>query len=173
MKFPLYHKSLETLHFNAEKPRAYFIPYDNLQDALSGDRNKSYYMTNLCGDWKFKFYKSFEDIDEAIYEENFNADNLPEVPVPGCIQLYKVDEMTDVPLYSNLMYPFSVDPPHVPEDNPCAFHIRDFEVSAEMLERDNIITFEGVSSCFYMWINGSFAGYSQVSHCTSEFNISS
>ena len=172
MKFPLYHKSLETLHFNAEKPRAYFIPYDNLQDALSGDRNKSYYMTNLCGDWKFKFYKSFEDIDETIYEENFNADNLPEVPVPGCIQLYKVDEMTDVPLYSNLMYPFSVDPPHVPEDNPCAFHIRDFEVSAEMLERDNIITFEGVSSCFYMWINGSFAGYSQVSHCTSEFNIS-
>lgn len=173
MKFPLYHKSLETLHFNAEKPRAYFIPYDNLQDALSGDRNKSYYLTNLCGDWKFKFFKSFEDIDESIYEENFNCDSLPEVPVPGCFQLYKVDEMTDVPLYSNLMYPFSVDPPHVPEDNPCAFHIRDFEVSAEMLERDNIITFEGVSSCFYMWINGKFAGYSQVSHCTSEFNISS
>ena len=173
MKFPLYHKSLETLHFNAEKPRAYFIPYDNLQDALSGDRNKSYYMTNLCGDWKFKFFKSFEDIDESIYEENFNCDSLLEVPVPGCIQLYKVPEMTDVPLYSNLMYPFSVDPPHVPEDNPCAFHIRDFEVSAEMLERDNIITFEGVSSCFYMWINGNFAGYSQVSHCTSEFNISS
>ena len=172
MKFPLYHKSLETLHFNAEKPRAYFIPYDNLQDALSGDRNKSYYLTNLCGDWKFKFYKSFEDIDEALCEETFNADKLPDVPVPGCIQLYKVDEMTDVPLYSNLMYPFSVDPPHVPEDNPCAFHIRDFDVSAEMLERENIITFEGVSSCFYMWINGKFAGYSQVSHCTSEFNIS-
>lgn len=173
MKFPLYHKSLETLHFNAEKPRAYFIPYDNLQDALSGDRNKSYYLTNLCGDWKFKFFKSFEDIDESIYAEDFNCSELPEVAVPGCIQLYKVDEITDVPLYSNLMYPFSVDPPYVPEDNPGAFHIRDFEVSAEMLERDNIITFEGVSSCFYMWINGSFAGYSQVSHCTSEFNISS
>lgn len=172
MKFPLYHKSLETLHFNTEKPRAYFIPYDNLQDALSGDRNSSFYLTSLCGDWKFKFFKSFEDIDESIYEANFDASVLPQVKVPGCFQLYNVEGMTDVPLYSNLMYPFSVDPPHVPEDNPCAFHIRDFEVSDEMLQRENIITFEGVSSCFYLWINGEFAGYSQVSHCTSEFNIS-
>ncbi len=172
MKFPLYHKSLETLHFNTEKPRAYFIPYDNLQDALSGDRNSSYYLTNLCGEWKFKYFKSFEDIDESICEADFDFNALPEVTVPGCFQLYNVEGITDTPLYSNLMYPFSVDPPHVPEDNPCAFHIRDFQVSEEMLQRDNIITFEGVSSCFYMWINGEFAGYSQVSHCTSEFNIS-
>ena len=172
MKFPQFHKSLETLHYGTEKPRAYFIPYDDLQDALSGDRNSSYYLTNLCGEWSFKFYNSFEDIDESLYAEDYNPADLPKVTVPGCIQLYKDAGVTDVPLYSNLMYPFSVDPPHVPEDNPCAFHIRDFDVSAEMLERDNIITFEGVSSCFYLWVNGQFAGYSQVSHCTSEFDIS-
>lgn len=172
MIFKPYHKMLDTPHLGTEKPRAYFIPYDNLQDALSGDRNSSYYMTNLCGDWKFKYFKSFEELNEDLIEADFNTEALSEVPVPGMIQLYNLPEITDTPLYSNLKYPFSVDPPHVPDENPCAFHIRDFQVSEEMLQRDNILTFEGVSSCFYVWINGEFAGYSQVSHCTSEFNIS-
>ncbi len=172
MNFKPYHKSLEHLHVGTEKPRAYFIPYDNLEDALSGDRNKSYYMTNLCGDdWSFKYFKSFEDIDESFYEETADISALPKVPVPGNFQLYGIEEV-DKPLYSNLKYPFPTDPPHVPEDNPCAFYIRDFEVSEEMLERESIITFEGVSSCFYLWVNGQFVGYSQVCHCTSEFNIS-
>ena len=171
MNFKPYHKSLEDLHIGTEAPRAYFIPYDNLSDALSGDRNKSYYLTNLCGEWNFKYYKSFEDIDESLYTEAFDRDSLAKVKVPGNFQLYDIEGI-DKPLYSNLMYPFPTDPPHVPEDNPCAFYLNDFQVSEEMLERDNIITFEGVSSCFYLWINGAFVGYSQVSHCTSEFNIS-
>ena len=171
MNFKPYHKSLESLHIGCETPRSYFIPYDNLQDALSGDRNKSYYMTNLCGEWSFKYFKSFEDIDETLYAENCDCNGLHKVKVPGNFQLYDIEGI-DNPLYSNLMYPFPTDPPHVPEDNPCAFYLRDFDVSEEMLERDNIITFEGVSSCFYLWVNGQFAGYSQVSHCTSEFNIS-
>lgn len=171
MKFKQYHKSLEHLHIGTEKPRAYFIPYDSLEAALSGDRNESYYLTNLCGEWSFKYFKSFEDIDESLYEEGCSIADLHKVPVPGNFQLYDIEGI-DKPLYSNLMYPFPTDPPHVPEENPCAFYIRDFEVSDEMLERDSIITFEGVSSCFYLWINGSFVGYSQVSHCTSEFNIS-
>lgn len=172
MNFKAFHKNLETLHIGTESPRAYFIPYDNLQDALSGDRNKSYYMTNLCGEWSFKYFKSFEDLDEALYTKDYNYDELNKVKVPGNFQLYDIDGI-DKPLYSNLMYPFPTDPPHVPEDNPCAFYLRDFEASEEMLQRDNIITFEGVSSCFYLWVNGEFVGYSQVSHCTSEFNISS
>lgn len=171
MNFKAYHKSLADLHIGTEAPRAYFIPYGNLQDALSGDRNKSYYMTNLCGDWSFRYFKSFENIDESLYAENAPTASLDTVKVPGNFQLYNIEGM-DKPLYSNLMYPFPTDPPHVPEDNPCAFYLKDVEVSNEMLERDNIITFEGVSSCFYLWVNGEFAGYSQVSHCTSEFNIS-
>ncbi|MBR0535702.1 MAG: DUF4981 domain-containing protein [Clostridia bacterium] len=172
MEFKEYHKNLENLHVGTEKPRAYFIPYDSLEDALSGDRNKSYYLTNLSGEWKFKYFESFEDFDYEICESDFDTTSLDKVPVPGVVQLYGLPEITDSPLYSNLKYPFSVDPPHVPDENPCAFHTRNFEVSAEMLERDNIITFEGVSSCFYLWINGSFVGYSQVTHCTSEFNVS-
>ena len=172
MNFKAYHKSLEHLHVGAEAPRAYFIPYDNLQDALSGDRSTSYYKTDLCGEWSFKYFKSFEDIDESIYAKDFDYNTLSKVKVPGCFQLYDVEGI-DKPLYSNLMYPFPTDPPHVPEENPCAFYVRDFEISKEGMERDTIITFEGVSSCFYLFVNGELAGYSQVSHCTSEFNITS
>lgn len=173
MKFKPYHKSLDDLHIGTLKPRAYFIPYDNLEDALSGNRNNSYYLTNLCGDdWNFKFFDSFEDLTEEYLEAEFDCSELPTVEVPGCIQLYK-DLHHDTPLYSNLLYPFPTDPPHVPEDNPCSVFTKTFYASDEMLERDSIITFEGVASCFYLLINGEFVGYSQVSHCTSEFDISS
>ena len=172
MKFKPYHKSLEDLHVGCQNPRAYFIPYDNLEDALSGDRNKSYYLTNLCGDdWSFKFFESFEDLDENYLTADFDKKDLPLVKVPGNIQLYEGIEH-DSPLYSNLKYPFPTDPPFVPDENPCSVFIKEFDVSAEMMERDNIITFEGVSSCFYLLINGEFVGYSQVNHCTSEFDIS-
>lgn len=171
MKIPAYHKNLETLHINTEKPRAYFIPYDNLDDALSGDRNRSFYMTNLCGEWNFKYFDTFEDVTDDIFEEKYDTKALDEVKVPGNFQLYKIGEY-DKPLYSNLMYPFPTDPPFVPEDNPCGVYFKDFLVTEDMLERDSIITFEGVASCFYLYVNGFFAGYSQVSHCTSEFNIS-
>jgi hypothetical protein len=70
MIFKPYHKSLEALHIGTEKPRAYFIPYDNLQAALSGDRNSSYYLTNLCGQWSFKYFETFEDFYSA-YEKQW------------------------------------------------------------------------------------------------------
>lgn len=170
MKIPSYHKSLDVLHFGTEKPRAYFIPYDSLDDALSGDRNNSAYFTSLCGEWNYKFFNSFEEIDCEFWADDFDFSALPEVEVPGNVQLYKNVEH-DVPLYSNLYYPFPTDPPHVPDENPCSAFIKEFYVNDEMIERDNIITFEGVASCFYLWINGQFVGYSQISHATSEFNI--
>ncbi len=172
MKFKPFHKSLETLHHGTEKPRAYFIPYDSLDDALSGNRNTSYYLTNLCGDdWSFKFFDSFEDLEDKYLDADYDYSELPLVEVPGCIQLYK-NLHHDTPLYSNLLYPFPTDPPHVPEENPCSVFIKEFELSDDLLQRENIITFEGVSSCFYLLVNGEFAGYSQISHSTSEFNIS-
>ena len=170
MKLPDYHKHLESLHIGTLKPRAYFIPFADVESALNGDRNKSSYFTSLCGEWNFKFFKSFEDINCEIYATDYNADDEI-VNVPSCFQLYKEGKY-DAPLYSNLMYPFPTDPPYVPDENPCAVYTKDIDVDDAMLSKTNIITFEGVSSCFYLWVNGEFAGYSQVSHCTSEFDIS-
>ncbi len=169
MKLPEYHKNLEVLHYGTLKPRAYFIPYDSLQTALSGDRNNSPYFLNLCGDWKYKYFPSFAEIDCEFYTNDFDFSLLPDVKVPCNTQLLK-DVEHDAPLYSNLYYPFPTDPPHVPDENPCYVFSREFEITDT--EKDSILTFEGVASCFYLWINGEFVGYSQISHSTSEFDIS-
>ena len=166
MEIIAYHKRLETLHVGCEKPRAYFIPYENEEKALTGNREDSSLFFLLNGKWSFRWYKSFEDIEEDFLD----ADFTDTISVPGCWQL-ELGKGYDVPLYSNLRYPFPTDPPHVPLDNPAGHYSREFDVSLKQGKK-YYLNFEGVSSCFYLYINGGFAGYSQVSHCTSEFDIS-
>ncbi len=171
MKIKPYHKSLETLTLGTEAPRAYFIPYDNADMARTGDRNKSRYLKNLCGEWNFKFYNSFSDIDEDV--EKFTPDDFCDtLPVPSSWQMF-LDRGYDVPNYTNVEYPYIMDPPNVPTINPCGLYMREFYLSDSFAQRDLFLNFEGVDSAFYLWINGKFVGYSTVSHSTNEFDISS
>ena len=165
MEFKPYHKSLEHLHIGCEKPRAYFIPYHSEQAALSGDRDRSEHFINLCGDWDFKFYQTFEDVPADLGSARTDM----KLRVPKCWQT-ELGKGFDVPLYSNLFYPFPLDPPHVPQDNPTGHYRRTVKLDKKP-HKKYYINFEGVSSCFYLFINGSFAAYSQVSHCTSEIDI--
>ena len=165
MKIKAYHKDLKSLHIGCEKPRAYYIPYHSEQAALAGERNDSEYLTNLCGEWNFRFYNSFEDIEDNFLELPFEDS----IAVPKCWQT-EIGKGYDVPLYSNLRYPFPLDPPHVPEDNPAGHYNRKVNISKKD-GKAYYINFEGVSSCFYLFVNGEFAAYSQVSHNTSEVNI--
>ncbi len=165
MNIPSYHKDLNSLHIGCEKPRAYFIPYQSEEAALSGKRENSEFFFSLCGEWNFKFYKTFEDIGDEFLKESF-ADKIS---VPCCWQTV-LDKGYDVPLYSNLFYPFPLDPPHVPEENPAGHYNRKFNFSKKDGKR-YFINFEGVSSCFYLFINGVFSAYSQVSHNTTEVDI--
>ena len=165
MKFKAYHKDLAALHVNCEEPRAYYIPYESEEKALAGDRNSSGFFTLLNGEWDFRFYSSFEDIGE-------NFPDLPadeKIDVPSCWQTY-TDRGYDPPLYSNLRYPFPVDPPYLPAENPCGHYSREIGITKKEGKK-YYINFEGVSSCFYLFVNGCFAAYSQVSHCTSEADI--
>ncbi len=166
MEFKAYHKDLNSLHVGCEAPRAYFVPCKSEEAALSFDRERSESFVNLCGEWDFKFYKSFEDIEEDFLEEKFSET----ITVPLCWQVF-LDRGYDVPLYSNLKYPLPLDPPHVPEENPCGHYSRSFTVESGFGKKI-YINFEGVSSCFYLFVNKQFVGYSQVSRCTSEFDIS-
>ena len=164
-----YHKELSTLHLHTEKPRAYFVPY-NSAEASFGEREESKYFKSLAGTWGFKYYPSVEDLPDSI---GAIEDVKDTIPVPSCWQ-FAVGKGYDVPQYTNVIYPFPYDPPNVPKDNPCAIYRRTFDVRPEQIdERDTFINFEGVDSCFYLFINGEFVGYSEVSHTTSEFNISS
>ena len=169
MKTPAYHKSLETLHVNCLEPRAYFIPFADEKTAASRERSESDYFVPLCGEWDFRFFKSFEDVlrepPEYVGEGGFDK-----IAVPRSWQTY-TDRGYDVPLYSNLEYPFPTDPPFVPDENPCGLYVRKFTLNEKLSSRDLFLNFEGVDSCFYVWLNGKFVGFSEVSHCTSEFDV--
>ena len=167
----IFHKSLEFLHVGCQKPRAYFVPYESKEKALAGNRAESDLFISLCGDWKFRFYRSEADLDDFL-REGFSTEDFDRMTVPRSWQTV-LDVGYDTPQYTNVIYPFPFDPPHVPAENPCALYTRELTLTKKSLKKDIYINFEGVDSCFYLFVNGNFAGYSQVSHCTSEINVTS
>lgn len=168
MNIPAYHKSLAFLHVGTEPHRSYYIPYESEEAAVEGVRENSAFFRSLNGEWKFLWNESFEDLPDGFEKADFDVSTADTVTVPRCWQTY-TDRGYDKPLYSNLRYPFPTDPPHVPEENPCGIYFRDVDISDT--QGRLYLNFEGVSSCFYLFVNGIFAGYSQISHSTSEFEI--
>ncbi len=167
-KLPHYHEDPHTLHVGTEAPRAYFIPYDSACKAKTGNRGVSTFVKSLCGEWNFKYYKNETEIEPFT---GGGVEFTDTMTVPMNWQV-KLDAGYDVPNYTNVAYPYPVDPPYVPNENPCALYQRTFQVEAKALaEKDIYLNFEGVDTCFYLYINGSFVGYSQVAHMTSEFNV--
>ncbi len=162
-----YHKSLECLHVGCERPHAYFIPFASEKSAAVGKRDYSEYFTTLIGVWDFKFYPSVTDVD-GLTVADLMADE--KIPVPMNWQ-NMLGRGYDTPNYTNINYPFPKDPPHVPTNNPAALYSRSFFLEKLNTGKDYMLTFEGVDSCFYLFVNDEFAGYSQVSHMTSEFNV--
>ena len=148
MEFKIFHKSLETLHMNTQKPGAYFIPYSTMDEALTFQRENSSFYTDLCGEWKFRFYPSFEDVDLSCVAVADISD-YDSITVPRSWQMYTGRDY-DKPMYSNLQYPFHTDPPHVPDENPCGAYYTTFCVTKDMQGRRLMLNFEGVSSCFYL-----------------------
>ncbi len=154
------------LHMGCEKPRAYFVPFHNEVVALSGNRDKSHFFRTLCGDWDFTFYPSVNDLPEDF----LGVPATEKLNVPRSWQTMS-GRGYDTPNYVNVLYPIPFDPPFVPEKNPCGLYTRTVQIHPAMLEKSIYLNFEGVDSCFYLYINGQFAGYSQVSHMTSEFEV--
>ena len=162
-----YHQSPKYLHIGCERPRAYFIPYQSEAAANTTNRANSDYFTSLCGEWSFRYYDALYKVPNFLDPawEFAKGDRLP---VPMSWQ-YALDRGYDTPHYINVNYPIPVDPPYVPVDNPCGLYERTFLVDGDALASKKLyMVFEGVDSCFYLYINGKFAAYSQVSHMTTE-----
>jgi len=171
MKFNYdYHRRIDTLHVGCETPRAYFIPYHTAAAAATDNRAKSEYFTSLCGDWDFRYYPTVNNIDDFT-ASCFDRSSMEKLPVPMSWQA-AIGRGYDTPHYTNVNYPFPADPPFIPDDIPCGLYARDFYVSAEALKNKTLyLNFEGVDSCFYLYINDVFVAYSQVSHMTSEIDV--
>lgn len=155
------------LHVNCEEPRSYFIPFESYNNARKGVRGTSRYYQSLNGIWNFKYYPSVYEVEGDFYAEDNALADYDSIPVPSSWQLHGYD----IPNYTNTAYPYTCDPPYVPNENPAGIYIRDFHVDENINEKDIYLLFEGVNSCFYVWVNGVEVGYSQVSRMTSEFLI--
>lgn len=166
LNIPNYHQSTETLHVGCEKPRAYFVPFPCGCASKNAERGESTFFKSLCGEWNFKFFKSVNDVCDLSTE---GSDKLT---VPMSWQMALVRGY-DVPNYTNVNYPIPYDPPFVPDENPCGLYSRKFTVPAAMAGKKIYLNFEGVDSAFYVWVNDEFAAYSQVSHMTSEIDVTS
>jgi beta-galactosidase len=163
-----YWEDPSSLHINCEQPHAYFIPYESEEKAESGVRETSAYFTNLSGTWNFRYYESVEDVEDGFYHKDFDATSWDKLIVPSNWQMHGYDR----PNYTNVNYPFPFDPPYIPNENPTGIYTRDFYCDKKQGKEIKLL-FEGVDSCFYVWINGKQVGYSQVSHMISEFDITS
>ena len=143
--------------------RSYYIPFaeeDTIETKYGiQDRTSSSRFMSLDGVWKIKAHDHIEDFDLNETLEN-------EIPVPSCVQMHGYDYIQ----YINVRYPFPVIFPHVPYENPSWHYRRTFNLDKKSDEK-YYINFEGVDSAFYLYINGQFKGYSQISHAISEFDV--
>ena len=167
MIVPRYYENLSVLHENTMPARAYYIPASRRMDNLVEHREESDRMQLLNGTWKFQYFNSIYDVQDSFFEKNYDTENFDEIQVPSVWQMAGYDTHQ----YTNIRYPFPFDPPYVPQDIPCGAYVHTFEYSRDEKAPKSFLNFEGVDSCFYVWINGSYIGYSQVSHMTSEFDV--
>ena len=167
MIIPHHYENLHILHENTMPDRNYYIPAEKAYSTSLDARDHSDRVQFLNGTWKFRYYDSIYNLQDEFYSEGYDVSCFDDIPVPSVWQMHGYDYHQ----YTNVRYPFAFDPPYVPKDNPCGAYVTDFDYDQNEDAPLAHLNFEGVDSCFYVWLNGRYVGYSQVSHSTSEFDI--
>lgn len=158
MKKGYFHESTSQLHPGCEPSRAYYIP----QPVAESEEETLQNCIMLNGEWDFQYGKSFADLPEDFtFPENSNK-----ITVPSVWQMQGYDSHQ----YTNVRYPIPFDPPYVPLENPYGLYRRYISLNKKS-DHEYFLNCEGVDSCFYLYVNGELAAFSQVSHSTSEVNI--
>lgn len=151
-----------TIHQNYEEFKKCLIPEHRLE-------GENYSLLN--GSWKFHHSNNPSLRPTDFYQLEFSVSNWDTIPVPGNWQMFGYD----YPIYTNWKYPFKPDAPNVPQDfNPVGAYVKNFSVDENWNSTENkiFLHFGGVNSCFFVWLNGEYVGYSQDSKLPSEFDIS-
>lgn len=167
MIVPRYYEDLSILHENTMPNRSYYIPASFQMADPVENREASDRFQLLSGNWKFRYFDSIHDLRDSFFALGYDASGFDTIPVPGIWQMHGYDRHK----YINSRYPIPADPPYVPQDNPCGAYIHTFCYAKDSSAPKAYLNFEGVDSCFYVWLNGRYVGYSQVSHSTSEFDV--
>ncbi|UOF88710.1 DUF4981 domain-containing protein [Fodinisporobacter ferrooxydans] len=157
------------LQRNRLPARSYFFSYADVSEALSYEREQSIGFQLLNGNWKFHYSKTVMEAPEDFYHPDYDVQDWDMLAVPSCWQMHGYG----TPHYTNVIYPFPVNPPHVPTENPTGSYRREFTIDSSWSNRRIRLRFEGVDSAFHVWVNGKELGYSQGSRTPSEFDITS
>ncbi len=153
---------------NKEPAHAFFLPYADAQSAVTLDPAESPFVRSLNGEWKFHFSSVPAERPVEFYQETFDVSQWEDITVPGNWEILGYD----VPIYTDVIYPFPPDPPRIPQDyNPVGSYKIEFTVPADWDGREIFLHFGGVKSAMYVWVNGVDIGYSQGSKTPAEFHI--
>ncbi|SDU64245.1 glycoside hydrolase family 2 TIM barrel-domain containing protein [Jiangella alkaliphila] len=124
---------------------------------------------SLNGMWRFRWAPTVAQAVDGFWEESFDDSSWAHLPVPSHWQLHGYG----APAYTNVRYPFPVDPPHPPQENPTGEYRHVFTVPAGWDGQRVVLRLDGVDSCFAVWVNGVELGFSTGSRLPSEFDVSS
>ncbi|MDO5150810.1 MAG: glycoside hydrolase family 2 TIM barrel-domain containing protein [Oscillospiraceae bacterium] len=152
----------EVFEINREKAHS-----DHSYTTKDGDLRQS-----LNGTWKFAYSEHPDNRPTDFYKSDFDVTDFDDIKVPGHIQLQGYDK----PQYVNTQYPWEgheqLVPPQIPKKrNPVGSYVKFFDVDKALLGKDTYISFQGVETAIYVWLNGEFVGYSEDSFTPSEFSI--
>ncbi|QTM99132.1 DUF4981 domain-containing protein [Sediminibacillus dalangtanensis] len=170
---PEWNNNPETFKVNREPAHATLMPYDSIKTALEGDRTASSFYKSLNGEWRFRWSKNPDGRPEDFYKNSYDISTWDTIQVPGNWQL----QGFDYPIYTNITYPWTgYEQPEAPKAptvyNPVGSYKRTFTIPDNWDGREIFLSFKGVESAFYVWINGEKVGYSEDSYTPAEFNIS-
>jgi len=129
---------------------------------------------SLNGTWKFRYCESLRDLTQGFEAADFDDSRFDDIAVPSCWQLAGVPgpPRYGAPAYTNVTYPFPVDPPHVPDRNPAGEYRRRFTLPPDWDSSGSaVVRFDGVDSCFAVFVNGAAVGHSKGSRLVREFDV--
>lgn len=127
----------------------------------------SFERLSLNGEWKFKYVEAPE-LSPQNFMTNLVGDDWDTIDVPSVWQLRGYDHMH----YTDVLYPFPINPPYVPTENPTGIYKKKVVLTKEWIKDDIILKFAGVDSAFDVWVNGEHVGFGKISRLPSEFCIS-
>ena len=185
-------ESPENLALNKEQPHAYFFPFQHLDNARKVLPENSKFWQSLDGDWKFHWAPDPDSRPKDFYQTDYDVTSWDAIPVPSSWNIYGIQkdgsQKYGTPVYVNqpviFMHSVKVDdwrggvmrtPPAnwttYKDRNEVGSFRRDFEIPQDWDGRETFISFDGVDSFFYLWINGQYVGFSKNSRNTANFNI--
>ncbi|CAM3993728.1 DUF4981 domain-containing protein [Paenibacillus alkaliterrae] len=170
--YPEWNNNPEIYQLNRMEAHASLMPFDTIEEAWEGDHRKSANYLLLNGQWKLAFAPNAESRIAGFYETGFDHSSWDEITVPAHWQL----QGYDYPQYTNVRYPWDgnedIKPPFAPTAyNPVGSYVRTFTVPAGWEGKPVFISFQGVESAFYVWLNGELVGFSQDTFTPSEFDL--